>query len=67
MNAPRQDNDVLLILDISYVTYYICLAAVRRWKKQYYETSLETIELPEPGSMPYDELPDLVNDTVYFK
>lgn len=67
MNAPRQDNDVLLILDISYVTYYICLAAVRRWKKQYYETALETIELPEPGSMPYDELPDLVNDTVYFK
>ena len=59
MNAPRQDNDVLLILDISYVTYYICLAAVRRWKKQYYETALEMIELPEPGSMPYDELEEM--------
>ena len=67
MTAPRQDNDVLLILDISYVTYYIVTSAVSRWKKQYYGTALETIELPEPGSVPYDDLPDLVNDTVYFK
>lgn len=67
MTASKKDNDVLLILDISYVTYYICLSAVSRWKKQYYGTSLETIELPEPGSVPYDELPDLVNDTFYFK
>lgn len=67
MNMPSKNNDVLLILDISYITYYICTGAVGRWKKQYYDTALETIELPEPGSIPYDELPDLVNDTFHFK
>lgn len=67
MTKPTTDNDVLLILDISYVTYYIVTSAVPRWKRQYYGTALETIELPEPGSVPYDELPDLVTDTVYFK
>ena len=70
MNAPlvsKLDNDVLLILDASYVAYYICNSAVRKWKQQYYDTSLETIRLPEPGSVQYEELPDLVNDTFYFK
>lgn len=62
-----QTNDVLLILDLSYVTYFIANSAVSKWKKQYYDTALETIELPEPGSVPYDELPDLVNDTFHFK
>ena len=68
MNAlNKTENDVLLLLDLSYVTYYIVTSAVGRWKKQYYDTALETIQLPDPGSVPYNELPDLVNDTVYFK
>ena len=70
MNALAKqpiDNDVLLILDASYVAYYIVNSAVRKWKQQYYDTALETIQLPEPGSVPYEELPDLVNDTFHFK
>lgn len=67
MKTTTQHNDVLLLLDMSYVSYYITHGAVQKWKQLYYGTTLETIQLPEPGSVPYDELPDLVNETVHFK
>jgi len=66
-NRNSSNNDVLLLLDGSYCCYFCAYSAVSRWRSQYYETGLETIRLPEPGSIPYDELPDLVNDTIHFK
>ena len=66
-NPFSTKNDVLLLLDGSYCAYYCIYGAVNRWKERYYGTSLETIQLPEPGSVPYDELPDLVHDTFYFE
>ena len=61
------DNDILLILDASYIAYYCLYSAVTKWKDNFYSTGLETIELPEPGSVPYDDLPDLVTETSHFK
>lgn len=59
-------NDVLLILDTSYVAYFCLFSALSRWRSQYYDMGLEILTLPEPGSVPYDDLPDLTKDTKYF-
>ena len=60
------DFKTLVVVDASYCAYFCTHSAVKRWMENYYAMGLEDIVLPEPGSVPYEDLPDLTRDTKHF-
>lgn len=56
---------VLLLLDGSYLSFVVCYRAFKAWQSQY--QAMDTCRILPPEESDQDNLPDLVNESMWFK